>query len=210
MNFLIFCFTDYVCVMLNNLAAISSIEMGILCNEVMSQLEETYKVCVRRCYTGHFFTSLEMPGFSISVLRLTSSDIVNFLDATTQAPGWSGQAFPRRLERSGKPQKLPDPCAAINTETGSVNKGPEVGKFGHEATLKAVTFACEAIISCEDQLNTMDSGSGDSDCGSTLKRGAEAILNAVKEDPKITSRPSVLLHLISKVSSTWHFFFVKR
>ena len=188
---------DYVAVLLNNLGAISSIEMGILGNEVVNQLEKTYNVSVRRFYSGHFFTSLEMPGFSISVLRLTATDLADFLDAPTLAPGWSGQAFARKLE--GKTAKLPDPCAALSDEEV---KGPEVGKFGHEALLKAVTFACEAIMSCEDQLNTMDSGSGDSDCGSTLKRGAEAILNAVKKDPKITARPSMLFHLISKVTKT--------
>ena len=160
----------------------------------MDQLEETYHVSVRRFYSGHFFTSLEMPGFSISLLRLTSSDLVNCLDVNTHAPGWSGQACPRKL--GGKSSKLPDPCASIPENEV---KGPEVSKFGHEGLLKAVTFACEAVMSCEDQLNTMDSGSGDSDCGSTLKRGAEAILNAVKKNPKITARPSMLFHLISKV-----------
>ena len=47
-------------------------------------------------------------------------------------------------------------------------------QFTFEQTLfkKSVDFACEALISCEAMLNTMDSGSGDGDCGSTLRRGA--------------------------------------
>ena len=61
----------------------------------------------------------------------------------------------------------------------------------------------------KDQLN-MDSGSGDSDCGTTLKRGAEALLNAVKKDPTLASRPSLLFHLISKVRKIIHFFFAKK
>jgi dihydroxyacetone kinase len=55
-------------------------------------------------------------------------------------------------------------------------------------------------MSCEDQLNTMDSGSGDADCGSTLKRGAEAVLADIKGDANISARPSVVLHLISRVA----------
>ena len=185
---------DYVAVLLNNLGAISHLEMGILTNEVLSQLETNHQVSVRRLYSAPFLTSLEMPGFSISVLRLTSSDIAGYLDLPCEASGWSGQAFPRKLE--GKRSKLPDPLKNIQE---SIVQGPEVGKFGREALLKAVTFACEAVMSCEEQLNTMDSGSGDSDCGTTLKRGAEALLTAVKKDSTLASQPSLLFHLISKV-----------
>ena len=32
---------------------------------------------------------------------------------------------------------------------------------------------CTALISAEDELNQLDRGSGDGDCGSTLKPGAE-------------------------------------
>ena len=196
---------DYVAVLLNNLGAISHLEMGILSNEVLTQLE-TRQVSVRRFYSAPFLTSLEMPGFSISVLRLTSSDIAGYLDAEAHCAGWSGQAFPRKLE--GKPRdKCPDPLTNVQE---SIVQGPEVGKFGRESLLKAVTFACEAVMSCEDQLNTMDSGSGDSDCGTTLKRGAEALLNAVKKDPTLASRPSLLFHLISKVRKIIHFFFAKK
>ena len=195
---------DYVAVLLNNLGAISHLEMGILSNEVLTQLE-TRQVSVRRFYSAPFLTSLEMPGFSISVLRLTSSDIAGYLDAEAHCAGWSGQAFPRKLE--GKPRdKCPDPLTNVQE---SIVQGPEVGKFGRESLLKAVTFACEAVMSCEDQLNTMDSGSGDSDCGTTLKRGAEALLNAVKKDPTLASRPSLLFHLISKVWKIIHFFLPK-
>ena len=65
--------------------------------------------------------------------------------------------------------------------------------------IKAVTFACEAVMSCEDQLNIMDSGSGDSDCGSTLKRGAEELLRVIKSSPELARTPSALFHKISKV-----------
>lgn len=189
---------DFVAVLLNNLGAISNLEMGVLAKEVVTQLETNHKVSVRRFYSGPFFTSLEMPGFSISVLRLTASEIVAYLDAEAVCGGWSGQAHPRRLDDSTR-TKLPDLTASLKNDE---KRGPESGKFGREALLKSVTFACEAVMSCEDQLNTMDSGSGDSDCGTTLKRGAEAILAAVKKSPEVASRPSALFHLISSVAET--------
>ncbi len=36
-----------------------------------------------------------------------------------------------------------------------------------------VKTACEALISAESQLNQLDTAVGDSDCGSTLKSGAQ-------------------------------------
>ena len=39
--------------------------------------------------------------------------------------------------------------------------------------LSAVTSACNALISSEQQLNQFDTQAGDGDCGSTLKLGAK-------------------------------------
>jgi len=186
---------DFVAVLLNNLGSISCLEMGVIANEVMTQLEDNLKVSVRRFYSGSFLTSLEMPGFSISILRLTQSNIVDFLDAETACGGWSGQSCPRPL--TGKRAKVSDPTANLQEK---ISGGPQIDKQGQEAILKAVTFACEALIGCEDQLNTMDSGSGDSDCGSTLRRGAEAILNKIKHNPDLALNPTSLLHDIATVA----------
>ena len=132
---------DFVAVMLNNLGAISSLEMGILANEVHTQLESNYKVSIRRFYSGPFFTSLEMPGFSITVLRLTASEIVNYLDAEALCTGWSGQSFPRRL--GDKRPKLTDPMLKLKNKEA---QGPECDKFCQEVIIKAITFACEVSI----------------------------------------------------------------
>ena len=37
---------------------------------------------------------------------------------------------------------------------------------------KCVHGVCEALIDAEEMLNELDSGSGDGDCGSTVKAGA--------------------------------------
>ena len=57
-------------------------------------------------------------------------------------------------------------------------------------------------MSCEDQLNTMDSGSGDSDCGSTLKHGAEAVLKNLKKSLEVASRFSSVLRLIGTAAES--------
>ena len=71
--------------------------------------------------------------------------------------------------------KIPvdDPLTNVggSNDITSRNTGPKLSAIGKTVAMKAVAFACDALISCEHQLNTMDSGSGDSDCGSTLRRG---------------------------------------
>ena len=37
----------------------------------------------------------------------------------------------------------------------------------------AILAACDALISSEELLNELDRGSGDGDCGKTMKRGAQ-------------------------------------
>lgn len=36
-----------------------------------------------------------------------------------------------------------------------------------------VTAVCEALLAHEEELNALDRGSGDGDCGSTLRAGVE-------------------------------------
>jgi hypothetical protein len=44
---------------------------------------------VKRVYVGQFMTSLNMPGVSLSILKLPDKlDIVPLLDANAEAPGW--------------------------------------------------------------------------------------------------------------------------
>ena len=93
-------------VLLNNLGAISDLEMGILVNEAMHQLAENYSVEVHRVFSGRFMTSLEMSGFSLTVLRLCSDSILGFVDMEAKTCGWSGNSFVRKIS---PPVTIPDP-----------------------------------------------------------------------------------------------------
>ena len=67
------------------------------------------KIKVRRAVAGTFMTSLNMPGFSITLLLLpngssdsyTSKQILELLDAPASAPGWKWTAAePGKLDAS--------------------------------------------------------------------------------------------------------------
>ena len=44
---------------------------------------------------------------------------------------------------------------------------------GSRVLYEVISYALEALGNCERQLNTLDTQSGDGDCGMTLKRGTE-------------------------------------
>lgn len=49
-----------------------------------------------------------------------------------------------------------------------------------EAFLNILLFACEALIACADQIDIIDRETGDGDCGTSLKKGAEVIKQAIE------------------------------
>ena len=112
-------------------------------------------------------TSLEMAGFSISVLKLsaeTATVILNCLDAPCEALGWQHSIHKPSVDKA----KVADPLKRTSEERRG--GGPANSDQAKMATAKSVDFACEALISCEQMLNTMDSGAGER-CG-----GAQAQL----------------------------------
>ena len=98
-------------------------------------------------------------------------------------------------------KQIEDPLANAGSVSSRKN-GPMLSRVGESIVAKAIEFACEALISCENQLNTMDSGSGDSDCGSTLRRGAEKLLEAIKAKGSETAYKylSLLLGTIAEIA----------
>ena len=85
--------TKDVAILINNLGSVTNLEMGVLTNEVISQLEGApYNLNIRRIYVASFMTSLEMAGFSISILKIGRTDgevLLSFLDSPSETIGWS-------------------------------------------------------------------------------------------------------------------------
>lgn len=78
---------DNVALMVNNLGGISSLEMSIICDQVAQSLSTDFGLSVKMILTGSFVSSLNAPGFSITLLRL-SGKMEFYLASTTDAPGW--------------------------------------------------------------------------------------------------------------------------
>lgn len=80
-----------VALMLNNLGGLSVLELSVIFEELAKQVA-TRGLEVVRSVVGSFVTSLDGPGFSISVLAV-DDELLELLDAPTRATAW-----PRSIE----------------------------------------------------------------------------------------------------------------
>ncbi|XP_072972487.1 putative 3,4-dihydroxy-2-butanone kinase [Typha angustifolia] len=164
-----------VVLMINGLGATPMMELMIAARKAVGELQLSYGVAVERVYTGSFMTSLDMAGFSISIMKADQA-ILQRLDAPTKAPYW-----PVGAEGDRPPAKIPVPvppsCSARTEEI--LGQPQELTKQGCilEAAIEA---AAKEIIGLRDNLNEWDSKVGDGDCGTTMHRGAAAILEDMK------------------------------
>ena len=73
-------------VMINGSGATPLMELFIINNHVADVLKEK-GIRVYRTFVGEYMTSLEMEGFSISLLRL-DEELKELLDAPADTPAW--------------------------------------------------------------------------------------------------------------------------
>lgn len=160
---------DKAVVMVNNLGGLSELELVGLVPFVLASLKKRNIEAVR-LLVGSFMTSLDMPGFSITTLRLPETDVDTILkgvDAPSSAPGWRLPTIP-----SLNPEPTP---AKVEKES----KVPS-GLTASPLFTAAITAACNAVIAAEPDITRYDVIAGDGDCGLTLKAGGEAILAGIQ------------------------------
>ncbi|XP_077236213.1 putative 3,4-dihydroxy-2-butanone kinase isoform X2 [Tasmannia lanceolata] len=165
-----------VVLMVNGLGGTPIMELMIAARKAVPQLQLEHGLAVDRVYTGSFMTSLDMAGFSISVMKADPA-ILQLLDAPTKAPYW-----PVGVGGNHPPAKIPVPVPASRSTRSEEALGPpqELNEQGYilQAAIEAAT---NEIINFRDSLNEWDSKVGDGDCGSTMFRGARAILEDMRK-----------------------------
>lgn len=107
-----------VALMVNNLGGLSVLEIGVVADEVVKQLAQR-NIHIERSLVGTFITSLDGPGFSVTLLLL-DDELTDLLDAPTTAPAWprSIHGWATDAESVSKRETIV-PVAEVNTrETG--------------------------------------------------------------------------------------------
>ncbi|WP_263365447.1 dihydroxyacetone kinase subunit DhaL [Edaphobacter bradus] len=163
-----------VAVMVNNLGAVTEMELAIVACHAVPFLESN-GLTVERIYAGTFLSSLDMAGVSISVLGV-NDEWLRWLDAATTAPAW-----PNVLkQRPGKPESriAGEVSANVSSSTGKGAQS-EAGKKAKQA----IEAACKALINGESELTEMDRVTGDGDLGASMERAAKAVQGSVGSYP---------------------------
>ncbi|XP_054802697.1 putative 3,4-dihydroxy-2-butanone kinase [Prosopis cineraria] len=167
-----------VVLLVNGLGGTPISELMIATGKAVPKLQLEHGLAVDRVYTGSFMTSLDMAGFSISIMK-ADPVILQRLDASTKAPYW-----PVAADGNHPPAKIPVPVPPSRTAKSDEPQSRPLQMNEQGQILEAaIEAAANAIINLKDSLNEWDSKVGDGDCGSTMFRGAKAILEDIKNYP---------------------------
>ncbi|BGO99319.1 hypothetical protein NBRC10513v2_000424 [Rhodotorula toruloides] len=186
---------DEVILVVNNLGGLPELELGVVVKEAAEWLANK-RITVRRAVAGSFMTSLNLPGFSLTLLLLprspltpppsTSSSLsldtpllLDLFDAPTQAPAWKWtfRGEPEmRVIKEGEVEKV----GKREEKVGEEVKGPKPAD--PKLFLAALEAALKSVIAAEPEITRYDTIAGDGDAGLTLKAGAEGIMHAISQN----------------------------
>lgn len=155
-----------VAVMVNSSGATPPYELAIVNNRVHDVLTSR-GIPVWRTYMGPYMTSLEMRGFSISILRL-DEELKELLAAPAQAPAW--------VEGSVAREAVDAAPAAAKVLEQKVEVAD--GGVADEATglvCRVLSEVADVISAHKDELTELDMPIGDSDHGINMARGFETV-----------------------------------
>ncbi|MDE0812184.1 MAG: dihydroxyacetone kinase subunit DhaK, partial [Alphaproteobacteria bacterium] len=152
-------------VLVNNLGGVTPLEMSILTNELLkTRIADQLSIIIG---PASLMTSMDMQGFSVSVLPLSPGDT----EALKVPVGPS--AWPKAVATAA-PRLAPMPKGLTPARAE-----PSV----HPERRTSLLGCCETLIAAEADLNALDAKSGDGDTGSTLAGAARALAGAIDRLP---------------------------
>lgn len=157
---------ERVALLVNGLGATPEMELAVVLRNAFESLCRR-NITVERAWAGTFLSALDMPGCSISLLRL-DDDMLALLDAGTEARAWPGDGKLNHRIRIEPADAAPASGAARAT----ISEG-SAWSARFEPALRAVA---QSLFDNEALLTELDSKAGDGDLGASMKRAAQAIV----------------------------------
>lgn len=152
-----------VALLVNNLGGTTMMELAVVARRALARLRERGLV-VERAWAGTLLSALEMPGCSLSVMKI-DDDSLGLLDRATAAPAWPGSGV--------VPAAMAVVAAAEGTSTDESLTSPDgLGAVVRRSALAAAS----ALTTAEPRLTELDSQAGDGDLGISMSRAAAAAL----------------------------------
>lgn len=150
---------------LNNLGSTTPLEMSVLAHELaVSDRAKNINFIIG---PAPLMTSLDMHGFSVSVLPVTEANKAH-LEAAVNLPAWPGMMAIKPVQV----RPLPDGLTPIKPIPSA-----------HPETRAVLDQCCDLLIAAEADLNELDAKSGDGDTGSTLATAARSLKGTLDSLP---------------------------
>ncbi len=151
--------------LINNLGSTTPLEMGVIANEVLKGKHGKKIKLV--CGPANLVTSLDMHGFSLSLLPLTGDFKTALLSPASPLvwPGVKTHVPPKLI-------KLPKDMKAKSFKASK-----------NEALATLVKQACNILQNAEAPLNALDARVGDGDTGSTIATAARHVASNLNKMP---------------------------
>ncbi|KAK1447582.1 hypothetical protein CMEL01_09421 [Colletotrichum melonis] len=171
---------DEVTLLINNYGGLSILELGALTDEVQTQLASTWSITPVRTQVGTFETSLNAPGFSISLCNISAAarqcksavtELLQLLDRPTSAVYWPNTVRPVKGYEKTNGLTTDEACTTNGHEQKS-----DLIKVDPKLLEKVIRSACERAIAAEPSLTKWDMVMGDGDCGEAVKGLCESLL----------------------------------
>ncbi len=151
--------------LLNNLGGTTPLEMSVLANELATfSSDNAVKYVIG---PAPMMTSLDMHGFSLSVMSTTDEQLAA-LQAPVTLVSWPGINALSQIKVATLPDGLAPVPPIASSDTGTHN------------TISAI---CDLLIKSETTLNQLDAKSGDGDTGSTLSAAAKSLKHNLDKMP---------------------------
>jgi dihydroxyacetone kinase len=156
---------DRVGVLVNNLGGTAVQELSIAAKHALRRIRGAGAE-PELMWVGSFLTALEMPGCSISIIKLDERRLKR-LQATSAASAW---VSPSRPASALTAVNIPDEAG------GSERLGPAWRDASHESPfVDAISAVVMTLEGSEALLTDLDTKVGDGDLGISLARGADAV-----------------------------------
>lgn len=168
--------------LLNNLGGTTPLEMSVLADELVAAAGERLRLLVG---PAALMTSLDMRGFSVSVLPLTAQ-IEAALRREVAPAVWPG------CREVGEVPVVPVPSGLA---------GEGFAASSDDEVRAVLTTVCAVLVEAQADLNALDAASGDGDTGSTLATAARALRERLDLLP-LADRASLLRALSGELSQS--------
>jgi len=153
---------ERVVLLINGLGGTPAMELAICARQALAYLR-LWGLKVERAWSGTLLSAIEMPGISLSVMRIDDARLAR-LDAPTVAPSWPGNGLIAETRKT----------VTVKAAPVAVAVSAKMSEYGG-AIRKAARAVADSLLAAEGQLTDLDAKAGDGDLGISLARGAEAI-----------------------------------